>query len=185
MSTENTLHILIVDDQDAVHQAFRSIFAGKTPEDDPKYAEFAALEKKLFGDDARNVVLDDNEENNPQAAEMATKYLEQFTFELTHAHQGQEARELVFERAAKGLRYDVAFVDMRMPPGWNGMETVEAIRKIDPTLPVVICTAYSDITWDEIVERMGAKPAILFQKKPFLSKEIVQIAVEMSGKDEE
>ena len=65
-------------------------------------------------------------------------------FELDSAYQGIEALEKVRAARLAGLPYAMAFIDMRMPPGWDGVETVEHLWREDPRLQIVFCTAYSD-----------------------------------------
>ena len=65
---------------------------------------------------------------------------------------------------------------MRMPPGWDGVETITELWKVDPQLQVVICTAFSDYTWAEIVDRLGQSDKLLILKKPFDSAEVSQLA---------
>lgn len=104
------------------------------------------------------------------------------SYELVSAHQGEEAVELVRRSAADDLRFALAFVDMRMPPGWNGLETVERMWKIDPEIQVVICTAYSDYTWEELVDRLGAVDRLLILKKSFDTAEVSQLACALTEK---
>ena len=83
----------------------------------------------------------------------------QVNFILDSAYQGQEGLALV-ERALKdGRPYALAFVDVRMPPGWDGIETISRLWAADPDLQVVICTAYSDYSWDQVAERLAAPTA--------------------------
>lgn len=95
-------------------------------------------------------------------------------FELFTACQGEKAVELVKENTPKGLPYAVAFIDMRMPPGMNGLATAKAIRAIDPRVFVVIATAYSDHSVEAIVRELGGDVLIL--RKPFGEDELLQIA---------
>jgi diguanylate cyclase len=78
--------------------------------------------------------------------------------------------------------YAVAFVDMRMPPGWDGLETIERLWMADAGLQVVICTAYSDQPWDEIRDRIGRTDKLLILQKPFNSVEVLQLATALSRK---
>jgi PAS domain S-box-containing protein len=71
---------------------------------------------------------------------------------------------------------------MRMPPGWDGVETIEHLWEQDPELPVVICTAYSDCPWAEIPERLGCNDRFLILKKPFDNTEVLQLALVLSDK---
>lgn len=112
--------ILIVDDNPAIHADFKKILTPSRSDD------FRAdeLESQLFG--------------------IETPTEKESKFELDHAHQGQEALAILNEALAEGLPYALAFVDVRMPPGWDGIETVNQLWKVDPGIQIVICTAYSD-----------------------------------------
>ncbi len=103
-------------------------------------------------------------------------------FELIAANQGQEAVFLVEQAQAEGRPFSLAFVDMRMPPGWDGLETIERIWEIDPDMQLVVCSAYSDHNWNEIHERIGETDQLLILKKPFDRVEVSQIAVAMAEK---
>ena len=76
----------------------------------------------------------------------------------------------------------MAFVDMRMPPGWDGMETIERLWQADPRLQIVICTAYSDHAWEEMLERLDPRDRLLVVKKPFDLIEVVQLAHALTAK---
>jgi signal transduction histidine kinase len=82
----------------------------------------------------------------------------------------------------EGRPYAVAFVDMRMPPGWDGLETIEHLWKTDPELQVVICTAYTDHSWEDIVRRLGHDDRLLILQKPFSSIEVSQLATSLTMK---
>jgi len=70
--------------------------------------------------------------------------------------QGRDGVELARRAIVEGRPYSVAFVDMRMPPGWDGLETIENLWKVDPEIQVVVCSAYSDYDWMELLARLGA-----------------------------
>ena len=72
--------------------------------------------------------------------------------------------------------YALAFVDMRMPEGWDGAQTIEHLWQADPRLQVVVCTAYSDYSWDELLDRLQAHDRLLILKKPFDNIEVQQMA---------
>jgi signal transduction histidine kinase len=149
--------ILIVDDNAAIHEDFRKILA-------PENADSRAiddLESLIFGDAASD---------------------SQMHFELAYAHQGQEALARVEEANAAGRPFALAFVDIRMPPGWDGVETISRIWAIDADLQVVICTAYSDYGWEAISERLGQSDRLVILKKPFDHVEALQLAHTMTNK---
>src|SRR5262245_54072105 len=122
--------ILIIDDNPAIHDDFRKILMGAQ--------EDRATEELL------SAVLGKSE-----------KRVQRIAFELDSVHQGQEGLARVEAALAEGRPYALAFVDIRMPPGWDGVETITHLWSKDPALQVVICTAYSDYSWQEIVEKLG------------------------------
>ncbi|MCX7866558.1 MAG: response regulator [Limisphaera sp.] len=150
--------ILIVDDNPAIHADFRKILggsAGTAPHLD-------AAEAALFGE-----------------PEVATA---QDAFRLDSAHQGQEALEMVRKALEEGDPYQLAFVDVRMPPGWDGVETLERLWQVAPDLQAVICTAHSDYAWDDFVRRLGKTDSLLILKKPFETIEVLQLAHALTRK---
>ncbi len=102
-------------------------------------------------------------------------------FSLSFACQGQEGYQLVAEAKEKDP-IAVAFVDIRMPPGWDGMETAVKIRGIDPDIELVIVTVYSDRSMEEIVRAVGSPDKLLFLRKPFDPEELQQMARALSSK---
>ncbi|MGH8209817.1 MAG: putative bifunctional diguanylate cyclase/phosphodiesterase, partial [Steroidobacteraceae bacterium] len=78
--------------------------------------------------------------------------------------------------------FATAFVDMRMPPGWDGLETIEHLWRVDPNLQVVICSAHSDYDWIELTSRLGHADKLLIVKKPFETIEILQCASALTRK---
>jgi PAS domain S-box-containing protein len=142
--------ILIVDDTRAIHHDFRKILA---PRERNSLDEAAA---KLFGD--------------PPAPRPRTSFM------VDSAYQGSESLTLVRSALQEGRPYALAFVDVRMPPGWDGIETVEKLWAVEPDLQVVLCTAHSDYSWEEIVRRLGATENLVVLKKPFDNVEVLQLA---------
>ncbi|MDI1443528.1 response regulator [Polyangium sp. 6x1] len=103
-------------------------------------------------------------------------------FELSFASQGAEALEKVRQARDVAAPYALAFVDMRMPPGWDGLETLTHLWAEDPTLQAVICSAYSDHSWAEITAKLGVTDRFLILKKPFDPVEVRQIACALTEK---
>jgi diguanylate cyclase (GGDEF)-like protein len=152
MSLVDAARILIVDDNRAIHSDFRKILLG--PELDENLRD---LEATLFGDAAPA----GNTANN---------------FRLDSAYQGAEALALVQRAQADRQPYSVAFIDMRMPPGWDGLETIERLWAVDPDIQIVICSAYSDHDWQDLIKRLGRSDKLLVLKKPFEMIEVLQCA---------
>jgi two-component system sensor histidine kinase/response regulator len=155
----NTSHrrILVVDDNEAIHKDFRKIFGTGSATG----AALEAAEVLLFG-----------EETSSNGA----------GFEVDSAFQGKEGLEMVRKAVAEGRPYPLAFVDVRMPPGWDGIETVSRIWQEYPDLQVVICTAYSDYSWDDMLKNLGRTDRLVILKKPFEVIEVLQLAEALTEK---
>jgi two-component system NtrC family sensor kinase len=162
MSTTPNRRILLVDDMPTIHDDFRKILGASAA---PAKAALEAARAALFGDDAGVPA-----KPAPQP------------FELDSAYQGEEGLAKVEASLREGRPYAMAFVDMRMPPGWDGVETIEHLWRADPKLQVVICTAYSDTSWEEVLERLDARDRLLILKKPFDNIEVRQLANALTAK---
>jgi len=148
--------ILIIDDTPSIHEDFRKTLCPEEVEDHLQMAEQA-----LFGDTiARKVDC----------------------FELDSAFQGQDGLAKVEQALLQGQPYAMAFIDMRMPPGWDGLQTLERLWQVDPKLQVALCTAYSDYSLEEMNERVEMGDRLLILKKPFDAIEIRQLASALTVK---
>ncbi|HEY6229526.1 MAG TPA: response regulator, partial [Verrucomicrobiae bacterium] len=103
-------------------------------------------------------------------------------FEIDSAYQGQDGLEKIKTALAENRPYALAFVDVRMPPGWDGIETIGRIWEIYPELQVVICTAYSDYSWEEMTRKVKRCDSVLILKKPFDNIEVLQMAHALTKK---
>ena len=157
MTPKTPYRILLIDDQEAIHEDYRKILGTQRP----NTAAVGRAAAELFDDD-------------PTAA------VEWEGFDLSSAMQGQQGFELVQRSIEEGRPYAVAFVDIRMPPGWDGIETVRRIWEVDPEILVVICSAYSDYSWEEMVRQLGRNDRFLILKKPFDNIEVRQCAMALS-----
>jgi diguanylate cyclase (GGDEF)-like protein len=146
--------ILLVDDTPAIHEDFRKILADQPVASDVE-ADLVDDEALLFGAPARTVPV---------------------SFETASAYQGTEAIDKVRASLLSDLPYAMAFVDVRMPPGLDGIATVERLWDHDPRLQVVLCTAYSDYSWAEVLTRLDVRDRLLILKKPFDAVEVYQLA---------
>ncbi len=107
-------------------------------------------------------------------------------FDITYAQQGLQGVELAQAALERGTPFPVAFIDMRMPPGMNGLETAKALRKLDKHIFIVIVTAYSDVPLEQINSELGYD--VLYLAKPFKKNEVSQLArmlTQSSKKDRE
>ena len=134
--------ILIVDDNPSIHQDFNKILCPNKPQEE---SAFEDLQAKLL-----DVV--------------APESLTASAFEVDSAFQGQEALEKVRVAETEGRPYAMAFMDVRMPPGWDGIETTRIFGKSIRGMQVVICTAYSDYSWEEILRKLGESDSLVILK---------------------
>jgi signal transduction histidine kinase len=155
---EMTHRILVIDDNPSIHKDFQTILL-----EEEESETLNALRDEVFG-------------NKTDATAFKSVY------ELDFASQGKEGCEKIQQACSEDRPYELAFVDMRMPPGWDGLKTIEHIWQIDPNVQMVICTAYSDYSWGEITERLGKSENLLILKKPFDSAEVAQLASALTEK---
>jgi signal transduction histidine kinase len=155
---EMTHRILVIDDNPSIHKDFQTILL-----EEEESETLNTLRNEVFG----------NKSNTNTSRSV---------YELDFASQGKEGCEKIKEACSEDRPYELVFVDMRMPPGWDGLKTIENIWQIDPKVQVVICTAYSDYSWGEITERLGRSENLLILKKPFDSAEVAQFASSLTEK---
>lgn len=156
MNTEPNHRLLLIDDNHAIHDDFRKVLCAAGPDD------LDAEEARLLGG------------TTPVKARPA--------FEISSAFQGEEGVALLQTGRDSGRPFAVAFVDVRMPPGIDGIETVARLWEQDPDLQVVICTAYSDYSWQKMIARLGHSDRLLILKKPFDAIEVLQLACALCEK---
>ena len=150
--------LLVIDDNAAIHEDFRKILCPGTPDQ----STLAEAETALFG--------------------AAAPVRQQADFSIDSAYQGKEGLEMVRRAVAEGRPYALAFVDVRMPPGWDGVETIGHLWRDNPDLQVVICTAYSDYSWEQIAQQLGHTDSLVILKKPFDTVEVLQLAHALTKK---
>lgn len=105
-----------------------------------------------------------------------------FDFDLHFSLQGEEGFRLVEEAVSLGQPFAMACIDVRMPPGWDGIETAARIRRVDPDIEIVIVSGYSDKPLEEVVYAIGAPHKLLFLRKPFDKEELAQMALALTRK---
>ena len=154
--------VLVIDDNVAIHADVRKILCPPVNADSVALAE---LEAELLGSP--------NGSSHP---------IETPQFEIDSAHQGRDGLALVETAVAAGRPYAMALVDVRMPPGWDGIETTLALWRVQPDLQVVICTAYSDYSWDDMLAKLGSSDQLVILKKPFDAIEVLQLANALTEK---
>ena len=153
--TMNNNRILIIDDNPAIHKDFQKILG----------VESSSVESsaELF-----------------LGTSASTNSLPRYR--LTSAFQGQEGAELLREAIENDDPFAMVFVDMRMPPGWDGLRTIKELWRIDDQVQIVICTAFCDHSWRDLQNELGKTDKLLILKKPFDSSEVSQLAVALTEK---
>ncbi|HTU68265.1 MAG TPA: EAL domain-containing protein [Steroidobacteraceae bacterium] len=150
--------ILIVDDNPTIHRDFEKVLVSVAASD----GALGDAERILFGAPVERIA--------------------QPRFELSFALQGQAAVELAQRCKLNQIQFALAFVDMRMPPGWDGLETIEKLWDVDPDMQIVVCSAYSDYDWNDFTRRLGYSDKLLVLKKPFEPIEVLQCATALTRK---
>ena len=156
MSDKNIFKLMIIDDNVSIHSDFIKILKTESSN------KLDQLSAELFGENIESSPL-------PQ-------------FEIDVASQGQEGVAKIKKALEQGLHYALAFVDIRMPPGWDGIETIKHIWELDKDVQIVICTAYSDYSWEETVAHLGKTDNLLILKKPFDNVSVRQLACALTTK---
>jgi PAS domain S-box-containing protein len=160
VTTERNLRILVIDDNRAIHDDFRKILCHPAKAD-----PLAQVENLLF--------------DGPAGSGEAARRLD---YEIDSAYQGQEGLARAEEAQRAGRPFAMAFIDVRMPPGWDGIETTARLWEACPDIQVVICTAYSDYSWDEMSAKLKNSDRLVILKKPFDTVEVLQLASALTEK---
>ena len=153
------IRILVVDDNPSIHRDFQKILSPQSAAD----ASLESAEALLFGE---------------QAPAAHGRVLCTLQFAL----QGRQGVELARVALQQGSPFTLAFIDMRMPPGWDGLETIERLWAVDPNVHVVICSAHSDYDWNDVIARLGQTDRLLVLKKPFEPIEVLQCTSALARK---
>lgn len=156
MQPRTDFRIIVIDDNPSIHHDFIKILTTSTSD------KLEQLDLEIFGDKRTTSSL-------PQ-------------FEIDTASQGQEGVAKIKKALQEGHPYSLAFVDIRMPPGWDGIETIKHIWELDRDIQIVICTAYSDYSWEETVSHLGQTDNLLILKKPFDNIAVRQLACALTKK---
>ena len=160
---EANRRILIVDDQDDLRQ------------------QVARMLRQQGGHSDTTSLIDQIRSRISKSAEAVTSPTGT-SYEVDTVSQGKDAYEKVRDSFSRHEPYAVMFLDMRMPPGWDGLETAQRVRSIDKEIQIVIMTAYADYEQQEVAEQVGEPDKLLYIKKPFHSEEIRQLALAMTEK---
>jgi PAS domain S-box-containing protein len=158
MQTNEAYRVLVIDDNPDIHEVIRRILGA----DDSLASQLSGVEAQIM--------------DTPAPTPLAAR------FDVDCANQGEAGLSRVAAAREAGRPYAVAFVDVRMPPGWDGVETIGHLWQADPGLEIVLCTGFSDYTLRARVRQLPRMDQLLVLKKPFESIEVQQLAVALSEK---
>ncbi|MBK8209478.1 MAG: EAL domain-containing protein [Rhodospirillales bacterium] len=154
--------ILVADDEQRILDDYAAVLSGESENADSRRARIADLETELFGGAPDQRRLPD--------------------FSLCLCLQADDAVRAVEESIRDGKPFAVAFLDVRMPPGADGVEAAERIRKLDQEINIVFVTGFSDLRPEDIATRVPPIDKLLYCQKPFHANELRQVAYALSAK---
>jgi two-component system NtrC family sensor kinase len=143
--------ILLIDDDPAVHEEFRKMLRLEVLAAQPLDLASAAL----LGRSAPRVAP-------PR-------------FEIDGALRAEEGLDKVQEALREGRPYSMAYVGVRMPNGWDGIEIISRLWQAHGNLLIVLCTAFSDRSGEDLREQLGYNSRLLMLRKPFEPLEVRQL----------
>jgi len=153
--------ILVADDESSISELFQKVLC-PVETDRTVHLKTGESEIKLFYENVSSQLLQ--------------------LFDVTTCQQGNEAVDAVKSSIKEDRPFSVAFIDIRMPPGPDGIWTAEHIRAFDSNIEIVIFTGYSDTHPRDITRRVPPVHKLLYLQKPFNSQEIYQFASALSMK---
>ncbi len=154
---DNRIRVLVADDDSQILRCYERAFSRRGS--NSQHAALDALSADLFGPD--------------------TEQRRQPEFELVTCNQGQDAIAIVTDAVASRLAFDAVILDIRMPPGINGVDAGECIRQIDQDVPIVFVSGYSDVSDEEIRRRIPPESNVRFYRKPLSFSALAQDIVEI------
>jgi len=164
---QDPIRVLVVDDEPAVIEAYRQIFVG--PGEENGATARRSLGAKLFGAAAQS----------PVRGRIRGPAL---TFDAVYCQGAEAAVSAVAEAVAANRPFAVAFLDMRMSPGPDGVWAAARIRELDPAIEIAVCTAYSDVDPGDIGGRVPPEDKLSYLQKPFHPHEVRQMAIALASK---
>src|ERR1700733_11903257 len=161
------VRVLVVDDEADIRDAYRQIFQDTEVSQDT--AGFRELSARLFS-------------KTGGAAAPGRRLSRGASFAPVFCEQAEGAVAAVEEALAQEQPFAVVFLDMRMPPGHDGVWAASRIRELDPEIEIVICTAYSDVDPSEIGGMVPPEDKLAYLQKPFHPHEVRQMAIWLGSK---
>jgi diguanylate cyclase (GGDEF)-like protein len=163
---QTTIRVLVVDDEPGVRDAYRQVLAESDVSQEVE--GFRELRSRLF--------------KNAPGPPRAKGRSHSTTFEPVFCDQAAAAVTAVKEALARNQPFAVVFLDMRMPPGPDGVWAAAQIRELDPAVEIVICTAYSDADPSDIGGLVPPEDKLSYLQKPFHPHEVRQMTIALGSK---
>jgi len=161
-----SIRVLVVDDEADVREAYRQILSDS--QEGQADSEFQALRARLFG--------------KTPALQQRRARARTVTFDVVFCEQAETAVAAVELALTRDEPFAVVFMDMRMPPGRDGIWAAARIRELDPAVEIVICTAYSDTDPAEVASIVPPEEKLSYLQKPFHPHEIRQTTIALGSK---
>lgn len=156
---DESIRVLIADDDERILECYREAFGENEATDYMKALD--ALEAELF-----EAQVDDS--GSPK-------------FEIVACNQGADAISLATEAANAGRPFDVIILDVRMPPGIDGVEAGSRIRELDPNVQIIFVSGFSDVARDELERRVPPPMRLHYFNKPLSFMQLAEDVVGMIG----
>ena len=157
LQDQDYIRVLVADDDENVLDCYREAFGDEEQTNQVKALD--ALAAELFD-------ADDDIENQPK-------------FDIVACSQGDDAIKVAEAAREKGEPFDVVILDVRMPPGIDGVEAGSQIRKLDPEVEIVFVTGYSDVPLDELQRRIPPPMHLHYFNKPLSFTQLAEDVVSM------
>ena len=158
-TNDDSIRVLIADDDEHILECYRDAFGGSEETDYIKALD--ALDAELFD-------VDNEVEETPR-------------FDIVACSQGQTAIDKAIEAAEKGNPFDVVILDVRMPPGIDGVEAGSRIRELDADVEIVFVTGFSDVPLDELERRVPPPLKLHYFNKPLSFMKLAKDVAGMVG----
>lgn len=156
MDGSQKIRVLIADDDDNILECYHDALAPLLEEED----ELRDLEAELFEDAEIDPHLDSR-------------------FDVVSCRQGEHAAQIAASAVREGHPFDVVILDIRMPPGINGVETAQRIRELEPDVPILFVTGYSDMTLDELKAQVPPGERTRCLTKPIIFYRLPEILLDL------
>ena len=161
------IRVLVADDEADLRDSYRQILA--SPDATAQTGTFQELRARLQGGKAAA-----GHASKPESGKAK--------FDAVYVDGAEAAVAAVRAALAAGTPFSMAFLDMRMPPGPDGLWAARQIRELDPAIEIVICTAYSDVDVADIAAQVPPEEKLSYLQKPFHASEIRQMALSLASK---